>query len=321
MFKGKKFLVTGGNGFIGSALIKGLLSCGAEVSSFDNNSRGHASKLGVHAEAVTMIEGDIRDSVAVAQAVKGADYVCHFAYINGTEYFYQKPELILDVAVRGMMNILDACVTEGVANLLLASSSEVYQNASIIPTPENVPLVVPDPLNPRYSYGGGKIISELLALNYGRSLLERVTIVRPHNVYGPDMGREHVIPQLTNRLKELCKNSFGPVDLPIQGSGQETRAFIYIDDFVDGVLRVIAQGEHQNIYNVGSEVEVSVAEIARLIGLCFGREVHIVPGPLLTGSPSRRCPDMKKLGALGFFPKTSLESGIAKTVAWYTENP
>ena len=104
-------------------------------------------------------------------------------------------------ACKGMINVIDACRAHGVGRLMLASSSEVYQTPPQVPTDESAPLVVPDPLNPRYSYGGGKIISELMAINYGRKFFERVLIFRPHNVYGPDMGCEHVIPQFALRLK------------------------------------------------------------------------------------------------------------------------
>ena len=108
------------------------------------------------------------------RATRGVDCVCHLAYINGTEFFYDQPELILEVAVKGMMNVLDACLADGVRDLIVASSSEVYQTPPTIPTPEDVPLVVPDVINPRYSYGGGKIVSELLAVNYGRKHFDRV---------------------------------------------------------------------------------------------------------------------------------------------------
>src|SRR5437667_216869 len=122
------------------------------------------------------------------------------------------------------------------AALVRASSSEVYQSPPRVPTDETAPLSVPDPHNPRYSYGGGKIISELMALNYGRRHIPRVLLFRPHNVYGPDMGWEHVVPQLALRVRKLARASAGPVDLPIQGTGKETRAFVHIDDLVKGVL-------------------------------------------------------------------------------------
>ena len=318
---GGKILVTGGTGFIGSALVRRLARAGAAVRSLDNGSR-NATRLPPELEGrVERVTGDIRDAAAVRAALRGCDRVCHLAYINGTEYFYEKPELILEVAVKGMMNVLDGCLAEGVRDLTLASSSEVYQNAAEVPTPETVSLVVPDVLNPRYSYGGGKIISELLALNYGRKHFDRVAIFRPHNVYGPDMGREHVIPQFALRLQELCARAAGTVEFPIQGSGAETRAFIYIDDFVEGAIRVLEDGAHLNIYNLGTQDEVTIAELARQMAACFERDIRVVPGPAQRGSPSRRCPDTRKARALGFEPKTPLSAGLAQTVRWYREHP
>ena len=112
-FKNKTYLVTGGTGFIGAGLVKGLVAAGARVRSLDNDSRGSKAKLGDVAKDVELIVGDIRDAAVVAQAVTGVDSVCHLAYINGTEFFYTKPELILEVAVKGMMNVIDGCVTPG----------------------------------------------------------------------------------------------------------------------------------------------------------------------------------------------------------------
>jgi nucleoside-diphosphate-sugar epimerase len=254
----------------------------------------------------------------VKRAVKGVDCVCHLAYINGTEFFYSIPERILEVAVKGMMNVLDACLANNVGELCLASSSEVYQTPPSVPTSENVPLVVPDPLNPRFSYGGGKIISELLALNYGRKHFQRVTVFRPHNVYGPAMGFEHVIPQFAMRMKKLIEQQpTGPIDFPIQGTGDETRAFCYIDDAVDGILYVLDRGEHMGIYHVGTDVETKVSDLAREVARCFGREIRIVQGEIQPGSTLRRCPDITKLRKLGFNPPVSLQDGLKKTVDWY----
>jgi nucleoside-diphosphate-sugar epimerase len=311
-------LVTGGTGFIGSALVKGLLAAGATVRSFDNDSRGSASKLGDARHDVELIVGDIRDPAAVRQAVHGMDTVCHLAYINGTEYFYSHPELILEVATKGIMNVLDACIAEGVRDFVLASSSEVYQGPPVIPTVENVPLVVPDVLNPRFSYGGGKIISELLTVNYGRKHFDHTLICRPHNVYGPDMGREHVIPQFILRLQESAQRQpEGVIPFPIQGTGEETRAFMYIEDFTRALICVMEQGEHLGIYHLGTEREVSISTLAHMAAAACGRTIQVVPGELLAGSTPRRCPDVGKLTALGFVPVVSLEEGLAKTAAWY----
>jgi nucleoside-diphosphate-sugar epimerase len=310
-------LVTGGTGFIGAALVRALVSRGDRVRSLDNGSRGAVRRLGDAAGEVELVNGDIRDGATVAGAMQGIGRVVHLAYVNGTEHFYQRPELVLEVAVKGIVNVIDACISSGVGELVLASSSEVYQSPPRIPTDETAPLSVPDPHNPRYSYGGGKIISELMALNYGRRHIRRVLVFRPHNVYGPDMGWEHVVPQLALRVRTLARTSEGPVDLPIQGTGNETRAFVHIDDLVKGVLCVLDAGEHLGIYHVGSAEEVTIADLARRIGDCFSREVRVIPGDLREGSTSRRCPDISKLRALGFEPRVPLSAGLPPTVRWY----
>jgi nucleoside-diphosphate-sugar epimerase len=310
--KRKKYLVTGGTGFIGSALVKSLLDKGADVRSLDNDSRGARRRLGKAAKDVDLIKGDIRDPRAVMKAAKGVDSIAHLAYVNGTEFFYTKPDLVLDVAVRGMVNVIDAMLKHDVEELVLASSSEVYQTPPTVPT---------NPLNPRYSYGGGKIIAELMALNYGRKRIPRVLIFRPHNAYGPDMGWEHVIPQLAVRAARLKKKAKDrAVRLPIQGTGQERRSFIFIDDLVSGIVTVIEKGEHLGIYHVGTSDEVTIAELAKEIGRGLELDVEIVPGELQPGGTLRRCPDIAKLRSLGFAPKTRLREGVERTARWYADN-
>jgi len=318
VIRGRKILVTGGTGFIGSALVEGLLAAGAEVRSLDNDSRVAIARPDTAQRDVERVTGDIRDVDVVRRAVRGADGVYHLAYINGTESFYTRPELVLEVAVKGMMNVLDACVAEGVRDFVLASSSEVYQLPPVVPTNETTPLTIPDVLNPRFSYGGGKIISELLAVNYGRKFFDRTLIVRPHNVYGPNMGREHVIPQFVLRMKECSElQPDGVLDFAIQGTGKETRSFIYIDDFIGALLRVLEQGERLSIYHIGTDREVPIRDLAHLVATSCGRDIRIVPGELLAGSTARRCPDVGKLRRLGFWPAVSLEDGVQRTADWY----
>jgi nucleoside-diphosphate-sugar epimerase len=265
------------------------------------------------------VSGDVRNSAAVDKACADVDSVIHLASVNGTEYFYSKPETVLEVGIKGMLNVIDAAIHHEVAELVVASSSEVYQTPEHVPTAEDAQLSIPDPLNPRYSYAGAKIASELLALNYGRKHVGRVLIFRPHNVYGPDMGEEHVIPQLTTRLLGLAGGGPGPVDLPIQGTGNETRSFVYIDDLVDGVSCILAKGEHMNIYHVGTPDEVTMAALALKIGAACGVAVRIVPSAPAAGGTPRRCPDISKLQRLGYAPRVPLDAGLAKTVAWYRE--
>ncbi len=314
----KKILVTGGTGFIGSALVKSLVNSGEKVRVLDNQSRGLGGRLKDVKGKFEMINGDVTDSEIVLKACKGINQVIHLAYINGTEFFYTKPELVLEVAVKGIINVLDGCLTHNVAEFFLASSSEVYQTPHIIPTPETVPMIIPDVLNPRYSYGGGKIISELMTINYGRKFFKRAIIFRPHNVYGPDMGWEHVIPQFILRMRQIIKEEKKEIiEFPIQGSGKETRSFIYIDDFIKGLKLLIDKGKHLGLYHIGTTEEISIKDLAEEIGQCFGRKIKIVPGKLAEGSSLRRCPDISKIKGLGFKPKIGLNEGLQPTIEWY----
>ena len=311
-------LVTGGSGFIGAALVKALVRDGHSIRVLDDNSRGAMRRLQDVADHIEFIAGDIRDPAAVTRAVHGVDEVHHLAFVNGTEFFYSAPELVLDVGVKGMINVIDACRSEGVRSLILASSSEVYQTPPHIPTDESAPLVVPDPGNPRYSYGGGKIISELMAINYGRKYFDRVLIFRPHNVYGPDMGWEHVIPQFSLRLKQsAAEHLSGKIPFKLQSDGSQTRSFCHVDDLVRGVMAMRAKGEHLNIYHVGTTEEITIADLARRIAAHRGREIELVAGPAPEGATDRRCPDIAKLKKLGYSPQVPLANGLPSTVDWY----
>lgn len=317
----RRILVTGGSGFIGSALVRALVSAGAAVRVLDDNSRGAPRRLAGIENDIEFIAGDIRDADAVRRAVDGVDEVHHLAYVNGTEFFYSRPDLVLDVGVKGMVNVIDACRACNVRTLVLASSSEVYQTPPRVPTAEDAPLVVPDPSNPRFSYGGGKIISELMAINYGRKLFDRVLIFRPHNVYGPDMGFEHVIPQFALRFKRTAaKHPSGAVPFEIQGDGSQTRSFCYVDDLVRGVMVMRDKGEHLGIYHIGTTEEVTIGEVARQVAACAGREIELVASPLPAGGTQRRCPDISKLAALGYTPQVTLAQGLKPTVDWYWTN-
>lgn len=317
----KKYLVTGGAGFVGSALVRRLVEDGHQVRVLDNLSRGSALRLRRVLSRIDFVKGDIRDAGVVEKACRGMDSVCHLAFVNGTEFFYTKPELVLDVGVKGIVNVLDAAMKHRVPELVLASSSEVYQTPSRVPTDERAPLVIPDPYNPRFSYGAGKIIGEVMAINFGRRYFKRVLIFRPHNVYGPDMGWEHVVPQFVLRMQKIsAKKKGGTADFPIQGNGRETRAFIYIDDFTDGLMRVLKKGRHLGIYHIGTREELSIRQVAVEAARYFGLRVRLVPGKRAKGSVLRRCPDIQKLVALGFRPRYSFQEGLSRTADWYVRH-
>jgi nucleoside-diphosphate-sugar epimerase len=318
---GRRILVTGGSGFIGSALVKALLRAGETVRVLDDNSRGALRRLQDVERDIEFVRGDIRDPSAVDAASRGIDELHHLAFINGTAAFYSAPDLVLDVGVKGIVNVIDACRHHGVGRLVLASSSEVYQSPPQVPTDETAPLSIPDPLNPRLSYGAGKIISEMMAINHGRKHFERVLIFRPHNVYGPDMGFDHVIPEFVVRLKQaVAASASAALPFPIQGSGGETRSFCHIDDLVRGVMVMRERGEHLGIYHIGNPEEVTIADLARHIAATVGREITLVPSAVRPGSTLRRCPDISKLSALGYAPGVPLARGLPPTVEWYWVN-
>jgi nucleoside-diphosphate-sugar epimerase len=323
-----KYLVTGGAGFIGSALVRRLVRDGHYVKVLDDFSRGFLERLPIELGTGHVIKADMRDPEAVSSAVQGCDAVIHLAYLQGTQTFYAESRQVLDVAVRGMLNLLDACERWGVGELLLVSSSEAYQVAYAVPTPENVPLTVPDPLNPRYSYGGGKIACELMALAWQRTgVLDRLTIARPHNIYGPDMGREHVIPEFCLRMNKLTAEHpepMGIISFPIQGTGEETRSFCFIDDCISQFMLLLGgdHGQAPRIINIGTQDEQTIAEVAEKVARCYLREIKILPGALPKGSPPRRLPDTSRIETLGWDPAsaTSFKHGLERTVAWYREH-
>lgn len=315
-----RYLVTGGAGFVGSALVKKLAREGHEVVVLDNMSRGKPYRLsGVNCE---VIAGDVNITSDVTGAMHGCDGVAHLAYLQGTQTFYAEPRQVLETAVRGMLNVLHACEVTGCADLLLVSSSEAYQVATVVPTPEDIPLTVPDVLNPRYSYGGGKIACELMALAWQRTgVLDRVVIARPHNIYGPDMGWEHVIPEFCERMNRLTREQpEGIIDFPIQGTGEETRSFCYIDDCTDQLARLTHPAAPGGIYHVGTMDERTIADVAHSVAACYNREIKVVPGTLPKGSPPRRLPDTAKITALAGLPKVDFPHGIGPTVHWYRVN-
>jgi len=309
--KKKKFLVTGGTGFIGSAITKYLVKNKHEVSVFDNNSRGKLKRLQDVKGKFSFIKGDIRDTHKVISACKNKNAVIHLAYINGTETFYKKPVEILDIAIKGIISVVEACVKNKIKELYIASSSEVYQTPLKIPTKENEMLKIPDIYNPRYSYGGGKIISELVGVHYGKKYFKKLVIFRPHNVYGPDMGNEHVIPQFINRMKKIKKNK---KNFSILGSGKEIRSFIHINDFTNAFGLILKKAKHLEIYNIGTQEKIRINKLALLISKLMNRKILIERKKIAKGGTKMRCPDISKIKKMGFVKKIPLKTGLKNII-------
>ena len=307
--KKKTFLVTGGTGFIGSNLCNLLINKGHKVKIFDNNSRGSIQKIKNIRKKVKFIKGDIRNKQLLNRALKNTDAVIHLAYVNGTKYFYSKPVLVLDIAIKGILNIIEGCVKNKIKELYLASSSEVYQTPKKIPTDEKESLKIPNIFNPRYSYGGGKIITELMGIHYGKKYFKRLIIFRPHNVYGQNMGHEHVIPQFINRFKLLKGRNF-----KIQGTGNEIRSFIYIEDFLNAFDKILNRGKHLNVYNVGTSEKIKIKDLAYKLSKIFKKKIILKKTSLAAGGTKVRIPNINKIRKLGFKPKFHLDKGLKKTL-------
>jgi nucleoside-diphosphate-sugar epimerase len=300
-------LITGGQGFIGHHLVKALLDNGEQVCVLDNSWRGDHKWPGVK-----YFCRDVRKPYSVERSAMGVDEIIHLAYINGTPNFYERPDEVLDVAVRGIVNVIEACRLRKIRKLTLVSSSEVCR-AKLVDTEETIPLVIPDPYNPRYSYSAGKIISEMLSIHNAK-LFDRLLIARPFNIYGPGMAPGHVIPDFMQKLKSL--NGSG-VQFEILGNGNETRSFCYIDDFIRGFMLMREKGGHMGIYNIGTPVETTIYELARRMAFIagFNQLEFKQANKLREGDAKRRKPDIRKLKALGYRPKVSLDEGLRRVMA------
>ena len=303
-------LVTGGLGFLGSRLAEALAADGHEVAALDNGFRDS----GVRPGGVRSIEADVRDAGAVRDACRGVDAVAHLAAIQGTANFYAIPDRVLDVNLRGTLNVADACAAEGVRRLVFSSSSEVYGEPRVFPTPEEHPLEVPDPRNARYSYGASKIAGELVVVSAARGHGFEYTILRYHNVYGPAMGWDHVIPQFIRRL-ELGE------EFTIQGDGEQTRSFCYVDDAVTATAAAVgAPAAANEILNVGNPEEITIGELAALLAHVAGKPIEPRYVPFEGEGTRRRLPAVERAReVLGFRPQVRLEDGLRATHRWYAE--
>ena len=303
-----KVLVTGGTGFIGSHITRFLVKEGYSVKVLDDNTRGKNSRIGDVISEIELIEGDVSDVSLTESACKNVDTVIHLAFINGTSNFYNHPDKVLNVAIKGILSIASAISKWNIKDLILASSSEVYQFPDIFPTPENVKMVVPDLVNPRYSYGLGKIIQEYYSYHAMREL-NNLTIFRPHNIYGSDMGNLHVIPQLFDkaiRAKEIGE------EFIVEGTGEQTRSFCHINDFIQGFALILRASKGKQVFNIGSSEEVTISDLAARIAKICDVNSNVLKSEMPAGGTSRRVPDISKLEALGYKPTVSLDGGLEK---------
>lgn len=318
----KKALITGGTGTIGFALAKRLAGQGQEVTLADNLFRGKLDKEVkelLDLPNVKFVDLDVTKADDFKKLDRDFDYVYHLAAINGTKYFYEIPEVVLKVQVQGVINVLEWFKELKRGKIIFTSSNEAYASyinlqGGPIPTPETVPLCIDDVTNPRWSYGGGKLIGELFFINYSRAYKFPMTIVRYHNNYGPRTGFDHVIPQFITRIikKEDPFKIFG---------AKETRAFCFMSDTIRATQEVMeSDSTDSQIIHIGNDKEeISMEDLAKKMFSLFGwqpEKIEIEEAP--KGCVKRRCPDLTKIRKLiNYEPEVFLDEGLKETYDWY----
>ena len=314
-------LLLGGAGFIGAHLAARLLDDGHAVTLVDDFSRGRrdAELDALAARGVTFVERDLTRREAFDDLAQDWHHVYLLAAVVGVRNVERDPARVLRVNGLAVLNALDWLPGRG-ETLFFASTSETYAGgvtagAVPVPTPEGVALTVPEVDAPRAAYAISKIFGEASVLHAARARGARCVVARFHNVYGPRMGADHVIPELS--LRALARED----PFRVYG-GEQRRAFCHVGDAVDAVVRLMAApaaaGQVVNVGNDAEETRIDelVALVLRIAG--FRPRIERLPAP--AGSVARRCPDITRLRALtGFVPKVPLETGVAETFAWYRD--
>ncbi|MSR71032.1 NAD-dependent epimerase/dehydratase family protein [Candidatus Kaiserbacteria bacterium] len=324
----KKILITGGAGFIGYHLSSRLAAEGHQLTLADNffRSRHDADLAGLLAlPNVTLLEADLTKPESWEQVGTGYDEVYHLVGINGTKFFYEIPHEVLRIGVSTTMNVLEWFRTKNNkpgAKILYTSSNEAYASGFDLgivplPTPETVPLIIADMYNPRWSYGGQKLIGELFFIHYAKAYNFRMAIVRPHNFYGPRAGYEHVIPEIVGRVSAKVE------PFPIFGA-DDTRSFCYISDAAEAIQRVMeSEKTDGGTYHIGTTEETGIKElIENIFSLMAWRPAKLDIKNSPEGSVKRRLADVSKIKEdTGWEAKTPLEEGLRKTIDWYLAHP
>jgi len=306
-----KILVTGGTGFIGSNLILQLLDEKNEIISFDNNSRNSFSNELLLENNVNLIEGDVTNENDLKKISKDIDVIYHLAAVNGTKYFYEIPEKVLQVNLKGTLNLMEWLQSTNVKRIFFSSSSEVYGFPTVFPTPETALLSIPDPKNPRFSYSSSKISGETIIINFSKSMGIDYTIGRLHNVYGPKMGFEHVIPEF---IRKLVMNE----KFLVKGDGTESRCFCYVSDAVKGIILITEQTPGENeIFNIGNSTETTINQLINELEKIHNSKISPIYTKFNNPGTKRRVPDLSKIKKLGYVPQISLQDGLKKTSEWY----
>jgi dTDP-glucose 4,6-dehydratase len=308
-------LVTGAGGFIGSHLAEALVHAGASVRAFVRyTSRGDHGLLELAepevAQEIEVFRGDLANPEAVTDAVDGREVILHLGALIPIPYSYLHPREFVTANVEGTLNVLEASRRAKVERLVHTSTSEVYGTAKAIPIDEE------HPLHPQSPYAATKVGADQLALSYQRSFGTPVTVVRPFNTFGPRQSARAVIPTI---IAQALSRSV--IEL---GATHTTRDFLYVEDTVAGMLRAAAaDGVEGEVINLGTGIEVSIAEVAERVLRLLDRDV-----PVSLDEARLRPPDSeverliadpgKAKRLLGWEPELDLDEGLRRTIDWIT---
>ncbi len=321
-------LITGAAGFIGYHLATLYSQKRQRIYVVDNFARGDSdsyfSNL-INKNNVTFLEGNLL-SREFCQSLphKDINTYFHLAAINGTANFYEKSYDVIKANILTLTNILDSIPENKSAKFIYTSSSEAYAGSvekgiAPIPTPEEVPLTIIDPTNPRWSYGASKLLAEVTLFSYSKSRRIEPYVVRFHNIYGPRMGFKHVIP---NFIEKIIKANSKEKNKGIEVLGShQTRAFCYIQDTLKALEIIESEKIPSGTYNIGNDnEEIEIGDLFNLVSEALnGEGLKIKDSPAPKGSVSRRLPDISKLKQYGYIPKISLKEGLKVTVDWYRD--
>jgi NAD dependent epimerase/dehydratase len=316
-FHGKKILITGAGGFIGSHLTERLVNLGATVRAFvrynSRNDRGWLEILPPSVkEKIDVLMGDLRDSESVREAMKDIEIVFHLAALIAIPYSYIRPREVIETNVIGTLNVLNAARDYGVKKVIHTSTSEVYGTAQYVPIDEKHPLQGQSP------YSASKIGADKIAESFYKSYELPIAIIRPFNTYGPRQSARAVIPTIiTQALTQ---------DKVFLGSLEPTRDFTYIEDVIDGFIKIAeTDGIMGEVINLGSGFGLSIGELAKRIIFLIGKDVKIVPDSKRVRPPKSEVEKLiadnsKAMRLLHWEPNISLDEGIKKTIKWIDEN-
>jgi dTDP-glucose 4,6-dehydratase len=302
-------VVLGGAGFLGSHLCDRLVGAGAAVTCIDNfatGSRANVGHLAGHA-GFTLVEQDITTGFDVAGHV---DFVFNLASPASPVHYYRLPLETLDVGSRGTRNALDLALGKG-AVFVHASTSEVYGDPLVNPQPESYWGNV-NPIGPRSVYDEAKRFSEALTMAYHRTHGLRTRMVRIFNTYGPRMA-----PDDGRAVPEFFRAALENRPLPVHGDGSQTRSLCYVDDLIEGILR-LALSDTAEPVNIGNPHELTMLELAGLVQEVVGTHpgVEILPRP--QDDPTVRRPDITWARTLlGWEPQVGLREGLERTLSWF----